>query len=195
MVFILVSAATEKDAEITLEALSAGAFDCVPKRLSGTSLEIAHIRNELVSKIRAAAQSRPVGAGWPDSRKPPHSVAVEPHIPAPEIAPAVVAMGLSTGGPKALELILPKFPEDFPVSILIVQHMPSGFTAAWAQRLNSIASIHVKEAAEGEFIRPATAYIAPAGVHMRVVAPSNSKAAISLDKHPESACIFPRWTN
>jgi len=188
---IMVSAATEKDAQTTFEALSAGAFDYVPKQMSQTSLEIAHIRDELISKIRAAAQSRRNRLSTVEARKPPQSTLLEMGKSA-YAAPAVVAIGVSTGGPKALEQILPVFPPDFAVPILIVQHMPVGFTATFAQRLNSLCSINVKEAAQGELIRPGTAYIAPAGLHMRVVPRlSDSKPAIGLNKHPEDAMHVP----
>jgi len=188
---IMVSAATEKDAQTTFEALSAGAFDYVPKQMSQTSLEIAHIRDELISKIRAAAQSRRHRLSTVEARKPPQSTLLEMGKSA-YAAPAVVAIGVSTGGPKALEQILPVFPPDFAVPILIVQHMPVGFTATFAQRLNSLCSINVKEAAQGELIRPGTAYIAPAGLHMRVVPRlSDSKPAIGLNKHPEDAMHVP----
>jgi two-component system chemotaxis response regulator CheB len=107
-------------------------------------------------------------------------------------APAVIAIGLSTGGPRVLEQILPKFSADFPVPILIVQHMPSGFTAPLAQRLNSCSSITVKEATRGEIIHPATAYIAPAGLHMRVVSSrSDASPKISLDENPSDAVHIP----
>lgn len=189
---IMVSAATEKDSEITLQALSTGAFDYVPKRLSEASLEIAHIRDQLISKIRAAAQLRRTQTTLLDSRKPPRSTPVETRNTAPIMAPSIVSIGLSTGGPRALEQLLPRFPADFPIPILIVQHMPLGYTAAFAQRLDSFCSIKVKEATQGELIRPATAYIAPAGLHMRVVTRlSDSKPAISLDKHPENAMHIP----
>ena len=188
---IMVSATTEKEAEITLEALSAGAFDCVPKQLSPTSLEITHIRNELISKIRAAAQKRRTRGIAPEFRKAPHSAPLKTGHSTPG-APAVVAIGVSTGGPKALEQILPLLPSDFPIPILIVQHMPIGFTTPFAQRLNSLSSIKVKEAAQGEPICPGTAYIAPAGFHMRVVPRiSDSKPAISIEKDPADALHIP----
>jgi two-component system chemotaxis response regulator CheB len=188
---IMVSAATEKDAEATLEALSAGAFDCVPKQLSQTSLEIEHIRDELISKIRAAAESRRNRLTPPRARKPPHSARLEVSRSSFAV-PAVVAIGVSTGGPKALEQILPLFPSSFPVPILIVQHMPIGFTTTFAQRLNSLCSIKVKEAAQGELIRPGVAYVAPAGLHMRVVPRlSDPNPAIGLDNCPENAMHIP----
>jgi two-component system chemotaxis response regulator CheB len=188
---IMVSAATEKDAETTLEALSAGAFDYVPKQMSSTSLEITHIRNELISKIRAAAQSRRNRLTSVEARKQPQSARLEMADSA-SAASAVVAIGVSTGGPKALEQILPVFPPDFPVPILIVQHMPVGFTSTFAQRLNSLCSINVKEAVQSELVRPGVAYIAPAGIHMRVVPRvSDSKPLIGLDKHPVDTMHVP----
>jgi len=187
---IMVSAATGKDAEITLEALSAGAFDSVHKRLSSTSLEIAHIRDELISKIRAAAQSRRPSSLPPDSRKPPNSALCETHTFKSVASPAVVAIGVSTGGPKALEEILPLFPADFPIPILIVQHMPVGFTSLFARRLNCLSSIKVKEAVQRELIHPGTAYIAPAGLHMRILPRlSDSQLAINLDKYRDALHI------
>jgi two-component system, chemotaxis family, protein-glutamate methylesterase/glutaminase len=108
-------------------------------------------------------------------------------------APAIVAIGVSTGGPKALEQILPLFPTNFPIPIRIVQHMPIGFTTPFAERLNYLSSIKVKEAAQGELLLPGTAYVAPAGLHMRVVPRlSDSKtAAIRLDKDPADAPLIP----
>src|ERR1700758_3399954 len=114
----MVSAVTEKDAETTPEALSAGAFDCLSKQLSPTSLEIAHIRNELISKIRAAAQSRRTRRITAELRKAPHSAVLNTNNLAPA-APRIAAIGVSTGGPKALEQILPRLPSDFPIPILI----------------------------------------------------------------------------
>lgn len=187
---IMVSAATEKSAEVTFNALSAGAFDYVPKQLSETSLDIDHIRSDLIAKILAAV--RAPNATHPDSRKPPQPAAFDaPGSPTPMI-PDVVAFGVSTGGPKALQEILPRLPHDLPVPILIVQHMPAGFTAPFAQRLNGLCSITVCEATHRELILPATAYIAPTGLHMRVARRlSDSRAVISLDPNPNNALHVP----
>ena len=189
---LMVTSAIEKDPGIVLQALTAGAFDCIPKCLSDTSLEIEHIRGPLTSKIRSAAQSRRSDTRFRDSGRPFHTPTFQPFVPALRNAPAVIAMGLSTGGPRALEQILPKFPANFPAPILIVQHMPLGFTAPLALRLNSCCSITVKEASRGETIHPATAYIAPAGLHMRVISCfSGSSSAISLDENPSDALHIP----
>jgi two-component system, chemotaxis family, protein-glutamate methylesterase/glutaminase len=177
--------------EDRVQCLDTGADDYVPKQMSQTSLAIAHIRNELISKIRTAAQSRRSRFSPVKDRKPPQSARFEMGKSA-SAAPAIVAIGVSTGGPKALEQILPMSPPNLPVPILIVQHMPVGFTATFPQRLNSICPINVKEAAQGELMRPGAAYIAPAGVHMRVVSGlSDSKPANGLDQHPVDAMHVP----
>lgn len=188
---IMVSAATESNAETTFAALSAGAFDYVPKRLAPTSLDIAHIRSDLVAKIRAASLSRRFHSAIPHSRKPPRPARA---VSAGETSdsPAVVAIGTSTGGPKALQEILPRFCRNLPVPLLIVQHMPAGFTAPFAQRLNTLCSITVCEATHREPLRPGVAYIAPSGMHMRVQRrSSDSQAILCLDPHPEDALHIP----
>ena len=188
---IMVSAVTEKDAEITFNALSAGAFDYVPKQLSAATLDIVHIRDDLVAKIRAAAISRHRRLPDPSLPKRPQPVRLAP-IDFSRLAPAIVGVGISTGGPKALQEILPIFPRDFPLPILIVQHMPAGFTAPFAQRLNTLSAIAVREAAHGDLIQPATAYIAPAGRHMRVERRlADSRMFISLDPQPERSLHIP----
>jgi len=133
---IMVSSAAERDAEITFNALGAGAFDYVPKQLSSTSLDILQIQPDLIAKIRAAALSRSPHSSATSRRKAPRSSASVCRN-ASATAPAIVALGTSTGGPKALQEILPLLPRDLSVPILIVQHMPPGFTAPFAQRLNA----------------------------------------------------------
>lgn len=188
---IMVSSATEKDAETTFNALSAGAFDYVPKQLLATTLEIDHIRSDLIAKIRAAAQSRRARAAANPLRKPPASVTLGAN-PANLVTPAVIAIGTSTGGPNALEQILPCLTGDLPVPILIVQHMPAGFTSSFAQRLNNICAIRVREATPWEVIRPGAAYICPAGVHMRVQRQLGSaNVLIELNASPSDSLHMP----
>lgn len=188
---IMVSAVTEKDAENTFNALAAGAFDYVPKQLSAASLDIIHIRPDLIAKIRTAAQSRnPGGAATTAARKPPQSSEPESRSPG-FAAPAIVALGTSTGGPKALQEILPLLPRDLSVPILIVQHMPAGFTAPFAQRLNTLCSVHVQEGSHREPILPGVVYIAPAGMHMSVKRLSESRVILCLDTQPEHSLHIP----
>jgi two-component system chemotaxis response regulator CheB len=188
---IMVSSATAEDAEITFDALAAGAFDCLAKQLSSTSLEIEHIRGELILKLRAAALSRKKSAPPQPPRKPPVS-ADRARAKSASVEPAIVAIGASTGGPRALQEILPRFPHDFSLPILIVQHMPSGFLAHFARRLGASCSIAVKEASDGDLIVPGVAYIAPAGLHMLVEhRPAESPERISLCKNPSQVPHIP----
>jgi len=179
---IMVSSVTLKEAQVTFDCLSAGAFDYVPKQLSSTSLEISHIRPDLLAKIRAGVHSRP-STPSPASRKPPRPASSDDEDDF-SIPPAIVAIGTSTGGPKALQEILPLLPKDFPVPIVIVQHTPLGFTQPFAQRLDAICAVTVQEAAHHDPLRPGVVYIAPAGSHMTVERPSKLRGLISLDPVP-----------
>src|ERR1700688_4333335 len=124
---IMVSSVTVKDADTTFSALEAGAFDYVPKQLSSASLNILHIREDLISKIKAAAESGQWSNHLVSPRKAPQAVE-RPMRPISPTSPAIVTIGISTGGPKALQEILPALPGDLSVPIVVVQHMPSGFT-------------------------------------------------------------------
>lgn len=181
---IMVSSVTVKEAETTFNALDAGAFDYVPKQLSSTSLDILHLRDSLIAKIKAAAESRRSREPQIWLRKPPQAVSV-PRRAGRLSVPSIVAVGTSTGGPKALQEILPLLPADLPVPILIVQHMPMGFTGPFAERLNNLCAISIREATHGETIKPGTAYIAPAGSHLTVDRTS-SRPAICLSSKPEN---------
>ena len=186
---IMVSSVTEKDAETTFMALGAGAFDYVPKQLSASSLEIDHIRSDLIAKIRAGGLAR----RWHSrcAKKPPR--AARPEEPLHVFSTcSIVALGTSTGGPRALETILPLLPRDLSVPILIVQHMPVGFTASFARRLSQLCLIRVQEARDGELVRSSVAYVAPAGLHMRVRRrDSDAKVVIDLGSDPLAALHMP----
>jgi len=184
---IMVSGATDKDSEATVEALSAGAFDYVPKQMSASSLDISHIRSDLIAKIRAAAQSRRSIHKEGIARKSPSSVREIARSAGSAAGPAVVAIGASTGGPGALEEILPQLPSDFALPVLIVQHMPVGYTAPFAERLNRLCAIPVRETSQSEELLPGIIYIAASGKHMRVVRLPNSQVVIYLDIYPENA--------
>jgi two-component system chemotaxis response regulator CheB len=185
---IMVSSVTLKDADITFQALSAGAFDYIPKRLSSTSLDILHLRDDLIAKIKAAAESRHTHEPHILLRKPSRPVAVA--APVPTSGLSIVALGTSTGGPRALQDILPMLPADLPVPILIVQHMPPGFTAPFAQRLNNLCAVSVCEAAHGDVLRAGVVYIAPSGSHL-IVDRIGSRTAICLSDQPANQLHIP----
>jgi two-component system, chemotaxis family, protein-glutamate methylesterase/glutaminase len=187
---IMVSSVTLKDANTTFSALGAGAFDYVPKQLSSTSLNILHIREDLIAKIKSAAQSQHSRHDLDLPRKPPRGVELSVRATSP-CTPALVALGISTGGPKALQEILPALPVDLPVPILVVQHMPAGFTAPFAKRLNSLCSISVCEAAHGDVVQPGVVYLAPAGSQLTVNRPTNSRIVICLSDKPQNQLHVP----
>ncbi|MBZ5597504.1 MAG: chemotaxis response regulator protein-glutamate methylesterase [Acidobacteriia bacterium] len=187
---IMVSSLTQEGAETTLDALANGAFDYVPKQLSYVSLDIIKIRDELVEKIKAAAES---GRRKPMGRiaQPPHTEVKLSACNTNHVPPGVVALGTSTGGPKALQQILPMLPADLPVGILIVQHMPAGFTGPFARRLDALCKVSVREAVHDEPVQASTVYIAPAGQQMTVQRRTSSKVAIRLSNTPDNTPHIP----
>jgi two-component system, chemotaxis family, protein-glutamate methylesterase/glutaminase len=187
---IMVSSVTLEDTEATFNALAAGAFDYVPKQLSSTSLGILHIREDLITKIKTAAESRHSRDHLTPPRIPPHAAEL-PRTETLPSTPAIVALGISTGGPKALQEILPALPGDLSVPILVVQHMPAGFTAPFAKRLNHLCTISICEAAHGEVVQPGVVYLAPAGSQMTVDRPASSRIVICLSNQPENQLHVP----
>lgn len=165
---IMISSLTVEGAEATLKALDAGAVDFIPKKLSRVSLEIVKIEQDLQAKVKAVAK-RPGGF------RPVRSRLVRPVSPVPLLPSAsrravmrtVVAIGVSTGGPPAVQSILSRLPGDFPATILIAQHMPQAFTGPFAKRLDSLSALDISEAVDGAPMAPGKVYIAPGGSHLR----------------------------
>ncbi|MGA8271151.1 MAG: chemotaxis-specific protein-glutamate methyltransferase CheB [Candidatus Sulfotelmatobacter sp.] len=176
--------------EDRVQCLDTGADDYVPKQLSSTSLDILHLRDSLVAKIKAAAESRRSREPQICLRKPPQAVPLPRRRELASSSPVIVAVGTSTGGPKALQEILPLLPGDLAVPILIVQHMPMGFTGPFAKRLNNMCAISVCEATQGETVQPGMAYIAPAGSHLTVDRTS-SRTSICLSNKPDNQLHVP----
>lgn len=161
---IVVSAHSTQGASVTLQALSMGAFDFVAKPID-VSANMPEIARELIAKIKAAAQSRRVTISQPlEAQKQLPKTAPQPRTKATRI----VAIGISTGGPQALQYLLPQLPKNFPGSIVIVQHMPLGFTEMFSRRLEDICSISVKEAQSGDLLVAGRALICPGNRHMKV---------------------------
>jgi two-component system, chemotaxis family, protein-glutamate methylesterase/glutaminase len=182
---VMVSAFTRRGADITVKALQAGAFDFVTKP-SGPSPEenLATLREEVLAKIRACARHR---------TKPtaPPRVASLPTGPATvrSSAPSrVIVIGASTGGPRALSVLLPELCSLVNLPILIVQHMPRGFTQSLADSLARETKKTVLEASDGIAIAADTVYIAPGGKHL-VIRGSAATAQLGLsDNPPENGC-------
>lgn len=163
---IVVSSHSTRGASITLKALSLGAFDFVAKP-ADVSSRMQEIAQELISKIKAAAQSRGI------------AIYREPEIPVPsrrgrvkaatgQPPTKIVAIGISTGGPQSLHYLLAQLPPDFPASIVVVQHMPEGFTDMFAKRLDESCALNVKEAQSGDLLLAGRVLICPGNRHLKV---------------------------
>ena len=177
---IMFSSLTTDGARSTLDALDAGALDFLPKRFEDISSDRDEAKKLLCERVRQLAGQRinaataVVAPAKTTSTRPATSVSTKHAVTVKtEVAPItskggikLVAIGTSTGGPVALQEVLAKLPANFPVPIVMVQHMPASFTPAFAQRLNDQCAITVKEAQDGDVLQPAHAYLAPGGKQM-----------------------------
>jgi len=180
---IMLSTLTTHGADITVKALEAGAVDCISKPSGSVSLDIEKISSEIISKVKIAAKAH-VKKLKVSGRK------ILPPIRKLTIN-KVIAIGSSTGGPQTLLEILVRLPENIP-PILIVQHMPPGFTKSLANRLNTYCSFNVKEAEERDTINRGLALVAPGGYHMTVRQSNpDNKKIIHLTDNPSVNAVKP----
>ncbi|SKA76393.1 protein-glutamate methylesterase/protein-glutamine glutaminase [Desulfobaculum bizertense] len=191
---LMVSSLTTEGAEATLKAMELGAVDFIPKQLSRVSLDIIKIEEDLRRKVKTVARRRfraPVArrAARPGNTPTRSRRAARPR---PSGAPRrdVVAIGVSTGGPPAVQKLLSRLPADFPAGILIAQHMPAAFTGPFAKRLNGVCPLPVKEAEHGERFAPGHVYVAQGGKHLRIVQ-KVSRIDIEVSERPSSALYKP----
>lgn len=163
---IMVSASTTDGAASTFKALGMGAVDFVAKPKDASAAHMEPIAEELREKVKAAVKSKVAGPRAVPEAEPRR---VDKPLVRPRQAPTkLVAIGISTGGPNALQYVLSQLPGDFPGSIVVVQHMPEGFTDMFARRLNECCAIDVKEAHSGDLIIAGRALICPGNRHVRV---------------------------
>jgi len=185
---IMFSSLTAEGAEATFDALALGAFDYLPKPAGYSSA--AAVGNELIAKVKAAYASRVRRAAIGVRASPLAQSPPRPRTAQASADISLVAVGCSTGGPAALQRILPLLPGDFPVPLLVVQHMPPGFTGPFARRLDGLCQLRVQEASQGQPLEPNTVSIAPAGwqitVHRR-----SAKLAVNLSKEPAGMLHMP----
>jgi len=173
---IMCSSYTERGARATLDALALGAADYVMKPAEQSALDPAMetLANQLLPKIVAlAGVGHQAIAGMRGQTQRQEGATAGAAAPQVEI----VVIGVSTGGPSALEAMLPKLAADFPVPIMIVQHMPKLFTGALAKRLDRCCALRVREATDGAELSPGTIWLAPGDKHMEVTGSSKSTAA------------------
>ncbi len=168
---VMVSSLTKEGAEVTLRCLELGAIDFVTKPSGSISMDLYKVSSQIVEKVRVASRVPPYRL-----RKlaQPVSTTRTVHLP-PVVSPlsrvaeeVLVVVGCSTGGPKALATLMNSLPSDFHAPMLIVQHMPEGFTRSLAERLDRLSSVAVREAQEGDRLEAGFALLAPGGRHMKL---------------------------
>jgi two-component system chemotaxis response regulator CheB len=182
---VMFSTLTERGAGATLDALSLGASDYAtkPVHTSGPAAAIAAIQAELIPKIKALCARPAIRLTSLPPPRPPTQVRRPAHR-----SIEIVAIGTSTGGPNALAEVLPRIPKDFPVPIVLVQHMPPIFTRLLAERLGSHSAIPIREGSPGVSLAPGQAWIAPGNFHMTVKrAGTGSRLELNQDP-PENSC-------
>lgn len=188
---IMLSSLTFEGANETFRALELGAVDFVQKPSGSISLDLHKVREQLLDKLRIAVKARLAPLALSNQQpvrapvQPQAQVKPQPQrrfpVPVSGAFEHLVAIGTSTGGPRALQLVLSHIPANFPAPILVVQHMPPKFTKSLADRLDSLCAIRVVEAEDGMLLEPATAYIAPGGYHMTLVDSSGYKLKLHQD--------------
>ncbi|HSE19363.1 MAG TPA: chemotaxis response regulator protein-glutamate methylesterase [Pyrinomonadaceae bacterium] len=180
---IIIMSVAKETAEAALTALDSGAIDFVQKPTALASEKIFEVSGELIEKVKAAGHI---------------SLNRIPTAPAPESAPSVepatnvagthavdmVVIGISTGGPQALKRLIPQLPSDFPVPVVMVMHMPVGYTEMYAAKLNELSHLEVREAAVGDEVKPGRVFLAPAGRHLSLVRDADRKVFVHLDARP-----------
>jgi two-component system chemotaxis response regulator CheB len=177
---IIVSIANE-GSELALTALDAGAVDFVQKPTALATEKVFEVSDELINKVKAASLVRLAILQA--------TLAHTPAAPPPLIRGRaglvdIVVLGISTGGPQALKYLIPQLPADLPVPLLMVMHMPLGYTEMYSQKLDEISQLKVSEAREGDIIKAGVAMLAPAGRHLTLRRQANGTVVAHLDARP-----------
>ena len=173
---VMLTAMDKIEADLAVKSVEYGAVDFVSKPSTTISLDIGEVKNELISKVSAAATVNVEKMGFTVVEKR----FIEKLLIPPKTDKKVLIIGASTGGPQAFSEIIPKLHRNFPLAVLIVQHLPVGFTKSFAERLSWQGSIALKEAEDDDVIKPGQAFIAPSGYHTVVKA-----GRLELNKKPK----------
>ena len=198
---IMVSTLTTKDAEVTILALERGAIDFVTKPTAIAEAKGEDFKQKLLETLTAVLNSRYVAR-----RMARTTGTTEKAAPAMTVKPAklnftrlkagsgknkLIALASSTGGPKALQSVIPKLPKNLDAPMVLVQHMPAGFTKSMAERLNEVSALSVKEAENGDKLEKGWVYIAPGGKHMEVAKCPDGSHKIVLNDMPAIGGLRP----
>ncbi len=195
---IVVSTLTVKDADVTIRAMELGAIDFVTKPGNIIEAKGEDFKRQLLKVLRAVVASENAKNSLLSTPKA-LDISVSQKAPQVQAAKAaagtgkkkLVALACSTGGPKALQSVIPYLPENMGAPMLLVQHMPVGFTKSMAERLDDVSKVRVKEAEEGDVLEKGCVYIAPGGWHMEVVKKANDVHAVHLSDKPAIGGLRP----
>jgi len=194
---IMVSSITKAGAQVTLEALNLGALDFVTKPSASSSLELERVKNDLISKVKGAAGVEPkhiatIAAQVLKENKTTVSSKLSISVDTFKKSKyKVVLIGISTGGPPALQEILPQFPKEFPLPIVVAQHMPPGFTKPMAERFDKLSPLNVNEAKDGDILKPGKIFIGKAGFHIKIKK-RGSTAYLNITEEPKDTLYHPQ---
>jgi two-component system chemotaxis response regulator CheB len=181
---IMISSHTQEGTASTIRALELGAFDFVSKPANIFNMPAVEKKSELILKVKQAYKSkqkcRVIGKSKPE---PIPATAADGKKP--KDLKYLIAIGISTGGPKALSSIIPLFPADLPAAVIIVQHMPPGFTKSLAKRLDECSRLTVKEAEHMDELKPGYVYVAPGDFHLNVKCEGNKTWLVLSDLPPQ----------
>jgi two-component system chemotaxis response regulator CheB len=180
---IIIMSVANETAEAALTALDAGAIDFVQKPTALASEKIFEVSTELIEKVKAAGN---IALNRISTSPPSQSASTIEPPPAVfgSHAADIVVIGISTGGPQALKRLIPQLPEGFPVPVVMVMHMPVGYTEMYAAKLNDLSHLEVREAAEGDEVKAGRVFLAPAGRHLSFKRDANGKVVTHLDAKP-----------
>ena len=199
---VMISGATGADAAITINALANGALDFIPKPQTASFADgMARLRSQLSHVVRlvqirrigttpgSSAPSSPLPAPSSPPPAPTSSLPAPRRTGRPPLNLDVLLIGVSTGGPKTLQELLPRLPADFRLPIVLVQHMPALFTRTLAEQLDKVCALRVKEAADGDLVRPGHILLAPGGRHLEIFRqPEGALATRLTDAPPVNSC-------
>ena len=179
---VVICSIAHESGAMALEAFEAGAVEFVQKPTALATDRVYEIADELITKVEAAALASVARA--PAAPRELPTAPPAPRTLAGGTRTDVLVLGISTGGPQALRHLVPRLPADFPVPVAIVLHMPVGYTAMYAQRLNDISSLQVVEAQDGDVLRPGLVWLAPAGRHLTFARGADDAIRAHLDLRP-----------
>ncbi|MEM6998378.1 MAG: chemotaxis response regulator protein-glutamate methylesterase [Pseudomonadota bacterium] len=183
---LMFSSLTHEGAKATFDALEAGASDYLPKKFEEIAKERSEAIKKLCERVVSLAKKTTIGSDAAIAVPPAFRSAARATSSGYQLA----AIGASTGGPIAIEKVLKCLPKNFPLPLLLTQHMPATFTGAFADRLDKFCNVKVKEAEDNEILQPATAYIAPGGKQMRIKK-EGRRYAVVINEQPASTTYKP----